>query len=90
MTTSDSPGMTSSKRSERIIEVQGIPTHLFEAGQTSAPALLYLHGTHLGNLWLEYHDLLARDFHIFASDIPGFGLSERPDEAVRSLPTTFP
>lgn len=79
MTTSDTPGITSSTYSERTVEVQGIPTHLFEAGPVNAPALLYLHGTHLGNLWLEYHDRLARDFHVFAPDIPGFGLSERPD-----------
>ena len=79
MTTSNTSGTTTGARGERTIEVQGIPTHLFEAGSASAPALLYLHGTHLGNLWLEYHDLLARAFHIFAPDIPGFGLTERPD-----------
>ncbi|HEU5383435.1 MAG TPA: alpha/beta hydrolase [Ktedonobacteraceae bacterium] len=79
MTTSDTPGMTSSRNIERTIEVQGIATHLFEAGPTTAPALLYLHGTSLGNLWLEYHNLLAHDFHVFAPDIPGFGLTERPD-----------
>lgn len=79
MTTTDSPSITSSRYHERTIEVQGIPTHLFEAGPDSAPALLYLHATHLGNLWLEYHNLLACDFHIFAPDTPGFGLTERPD-----------
>jgi pimeloyl-ACP methyl ester carboxylesterase len=75
MTLADLPG----ERAERTIEVQGIPTHLFEAGSASAPPLLYLHGTHLGNLWLDYHRALARHFHLFAPDIPGFGLSERPD-----------
>jgi len=79
MTTSDTPGTTASARRERIVEVQGISTHLFEAGPATAPALFYLHGTHLGNLWLEYHNLLARDFHVFAPDIPGFGLTERPE-----------
>ncbi|GER85768.1 hydrolase [Thermogemmatispora aurantia] len=66
-------------RIERTIEVQGIATHLFEAGPPTAPPLLYLHGTHLGNLWLDHHRLLAQQFHLFAPDIPGFGLSERPD-----------
>lgn len=75
MTTSD----TSSRKIERTVEVQGIATHLFEAGPATAPALLYLHGTSLGNLWLDYHNLLARDFHVFAPDTPGFGLTERPD-----------
>src|SRR5260370_16915381 len=79
MTTSDTSGATASTRRERTVEVQGIATHLFEAGPITAPALLYLHGTSLGNLWLEYHDLLARDFHVFAPDIPGFGLTERPE-----------
>jgi pimeloyl-ACP methyl ester carboxylesterase len=64
---------------ERTIEVQGIQTHLFEAGAPAAPPLLYLHGTHLGNLWLDYHRALARHFHVFAPDIPGFGLTERPE-----------
>ncbi len=79
MTTSDTPGTTASARGERTVVVQGISTHLFEAGPVTAPALLYLHGTYLGNLWLAYHDLLARDFHVFAPDIPGFGLTERPE-----------
>ena len=31
-----------------------------------------------GNLWLNYHQSLAQHFHLFAPDIPGFGLTERP------------
>lgn len=64
---------------ERTVNVRGIETHLFESGPSSAPPLLYLHGTSLGNLWLEYHQRLAERFHLFAPDIPGFGLTERPD-----------
>src|SRR5262245_8494567 len=64
---------------ERTVSVQGIATHLFEAGAPEAPPLLYLHGAMLGNLWLEYHRALARHFHLFAPDIPGFGLTPRPD-----------
>jgi pimeloyl-ACP methyl ester carboxylesterase len=30
------------------------------------------------NTWLDYHKALAQNFHIFAPDIPGFGLTERP------------
>ncbi|HLZ63449.1 MAG TPA: alpha/beta hydrolase [Ktedonosporobacter sp.] len=69
----------SEERIERTIDVQGIPTHLFEAGPATAPPLLYLHGTYLGNLWLDYHKALAKHFHVFAPDTPGFGLTERPD-----------
>ena len=79
MTTPEAPHITSGERIERTIEVQGIPTHLFEAGQTTAPPLLYLHGTYLGNLWLDYHKALSQHFHIFAPDTPGFGLTARPD-----------
>jgi len=67
------------EKTERTVTVQGISTHLFEAGAPAAPALLYLHGTGLGNLWLDYHNALSQDFHVFALDTPGFGLTERPD-----------
>lgn len=74
-----SPAVPSAERPERVVDVHGIATHLFEAGPPDAPPLLYLHGTSLGNLWLDYHNALARDFHIFAPDTPGFGLTARPD-----------
>ncbi len=64
---------------ERTITVQGVATHVFEAGPPTAPPLLYLHGTNLGNLWLEYHSTLSQNFHVFAPDPPGFGFTERPD-----------
>ncbi len=69
----------SREKSERTLNVRGIETHLFEAGSPGAPPLLYLHGTFLGNLWLDYHQRLARHFHLFAPDTPGFGLTQRPD-----------
>src|ERR1700681_3879164 len=80
MTTDEaSSKATALERPERTISVRGITTHLFEAGASSAPPLLYLHGTSLGNLWLDFHLALTQHFHVFAPDIPGFGLSERPD-----------
>jgi pimeloyl-ACP methyl ester carboxylesterase len=71
--------VTTNEKVERTIDVRGIQTHMFEAGSPSAASLLYLHGTFLGNLWLEYHKALAQNFHVFAPDIPGFGLTVRPD-----------
>lgn len=68
-----------SDRIERTLDVRGIATHLFEAGAPDAPPMVYLHGTLLGNLWIEYHRELARHFHLYAPDIPGFGLTARPD-----------
>src|SRR5579883_3601940 len=79
MTTPEAPHVTSGERIERTIDVQGIATHLFEAGSPAAPPLLYLHGTSLSNLWLDYHRAMAQRFHVFAPDMPGFGLTPRPD-----------
>jgi pimeloyl-ACP methyl ester carboxylesterase len=73
------PNVTSGERIERTIIVQDIETHLFEAGPTSAQPVLFLHGAHSGNLWLDYHRALAQQFHVFAPDLPGFGLTPRPD-----------
>ena len=70
---------TSLARPERTLDVRGIPTHMFEAGASSSPPLLYLHGTFLGNLWLDFHLALTQQFHVFAPDTPGFGLTARPD-----------
>lgn len=64
---------------ERTVDVRGIATHLFEAGADDAQPLLYLHGPFLGNLWLDAHQRLAARFHLYVPDLPGFGLSERPD-----------
>src|SRR5258708_13231119 len=79
MTASETSLASTHERSERTVEVQGIQTHLFEAGSPTASPLLYLHGTNLGNLWLDYHNALAQHFHIFAPDKPGFGLTPLPD-----------
>ncbi|HEY7350945.1 MAG TPA: alpha/beta hydrolase [Ktedonobacterales bacterium] len=79
MTSPTSDTAVSRERIERTITVRGIETHLFEGGSPTAPPLLYLHGTSLGNLWLEYHQRLAQRFHLIAPDIPGFGLTPRPD-----------
>ena len=80
MTTDEaSAAATSLERPERTVSVRGLSTHLFEAGDPSAPPVLYLHGTFLGNLWLEFHQTLTQNFHMYVPDTPGFGLSERPD-----------
>lgn len=80
MTIPETPhAQTESNKIERTVSVQGIETHLFEAGNPTAPPLLYLHGTYLGNLWLDFHTSLSQRFHIFAPDTPGFGLTLRPD-----------
>ncbi len=37
--------VTPIEKNERTVNVQGIATHIFEAGSPVAPPLLYLHGT---------------------------------------------
>ena len=69
----------SGEKIEHTVDVRGIATHMLEAGSPAAPPLLYLHGISLGNLWLDYHRALAQNFHVFAPDTPGFGLTLRPD-----------
>jgi pimeloyl-ACP methyl ester carboxylesterase len=82
-TTPASAGMSSSVTAgapvERTVTVQSIETHLFEAGDPAAPPMVYLHGTFLGNLWLKAYERLARRFHVLVPDMPGFGLTARPD-----------
>lgn len=79
MTSDETSSVTSPvEKVERTIDICGIHTHLFEAGSPATAGLLYLHGTFLGNLWLEYHSTLAQNFRIYAPDIPGFGLTGRP------------
>jgi len=66
------------EKTERTLVIQGIRTHIIEAGPPTATPLLYLHGAFMGNQWLDVHTLLARRFRLIAPDIPGFGLTERP------------
>jgi pimeloyl-ACP methyl ester carboxylesterase len=80
MTSDEAPSVaTPVEKVERTVNVRGIQTHMFEAGSPVAAPLLYLHDTFLGNLWLGYHNALAQNFHVIAPDIPGFGLTERPN-----------
>ncbi len=80
MTSDEAPRLaTPVEKVDRTIDVRGIATHMFEAGDPAASPLLYIHGHNLGNLWLEFHRTLSQDFHVFAPDTPGFGLTERPN-----------
>jgi pimeloyl-ACP methyl ester carboxylesterase len=49
--------------------------HLYESGDPSAPAILFLHGSPLsGRMWQPQLDTLS-EFHCLAPDLPGHGLS---------------
>lgn len=60
--------------------------HYLEAG--SGPALVLVHGlgSNATQDWSRLLGPLARRFHVYAPDLPGFGESERPAAADYSIP----
>jgi len=50
-----------------------------EMGDPSKPALLLIHGFGASSYHFRYNiPTLARDYHVFAFDLLGFGLSSKP------------
>lgn len=69
----------------RSIAVDGLNIAYREAGKSSSPKLVLLHGFPASSH--QYRNLipaLAARFHVIAPDYPGFGNSDRPD------PSTWP
>ena len=64
----------------RKAEVDGLKVFYREAGRAGAPALLLLHGfPTAGHMFRGLTPLLARQFHVIAPDLPGFGQTDMPD-----------
>jgi pimeloyl-ACP methyl ester carboxylesterase len=59
---------------EEYLSFPGGRVHLLRGG-TGAP-LLFLHAAGGAGQWLEFHQLLARQFEVLAPDHPGFGGSD--------------
>jgi len=59
---------------EEYLDLRGERVHLFHGG-AGAP-VLFLHAAGGAGHWLEFHELLARRFEVFAPDHPGFGGSD--------------
>jgi len=62
------------------IEETDIDLFYYETNHEKKPALLMIHG--LGDeadTWRYVFDALARDYHLIAPDLPGFGRSDKPD-----------
>jgi pimeloyl-ACP methyl ester carboxylesterase len=60
-------------------EVDGFNVFYREAGNTTAPKLLLLHGfPSASHMFRDLIPLLADRFHVVAPDLPGFGLSDMP------------
>jgi len=67
---------------ERFIEVDGQRARYFEEG--SGPATLLLHGASLGSsadVWAgNLHELASHGLRVIAPDLPGFGMSDNPED----------
>jgi len=66
----------------KTAEISGIKLFYREAGETSNPAVVLLHGFPTSSH--QFHELiplLADRFHVLAPDYPGMGFSEAPDPA---------
>jgi pimeloyl-ACP methyl ester carboxylesterase len=53
----------------------------------SGPSLVFIHGVGAGSssfMWRKNFDALARDFRVYAFDLLGFGLSDKPGTAAYS------
>lgn len=66
-----------------FVSIRGVRTHYLEVGE--GPRLVLIHGGGSGaDAWGNWRDCLegyARNFHVFAVDMPGFGESDRPNPA---------
>src|SRR5215831_12171209 len=63
----------------KTAEVAGLKVFYREAGDSSMPTLLLLHGFPTSSF--QFHDLMPRladRFHVIAPDYPGMGFSEVP------------
>lgn len=62
------------------LDVDGVRTRYFEAGDPSSPTLLLLHGTagSLENFCANY-ETLAAQYHILGIDMLGCGYTDKPD-----------
>jgi pimeloyl-ACP methyl ester carboxylesterase len=64
----------------RFIEVDGVGVHYQEAGDSTAPAMILIHGFATSNLvWSKVLlDFAAGGFRVVAPDLLGYGYSDKP------------
>ena len=76
------------REASRFVRAAGIDWHVQEIGADSdRPVLLLLHGTGAAtHSWRGLIPPLAPHFRIIAIDLPGHGFTQRPPQALLSLP----
>ena len=66
----------------RSMEIQGINVAYREAGDTSRPNIVLLHGFPTSShMFRELIPILAAQYHVIAPDYPGFGASAMPEQS---------
>ena len=76
------------RESSRFVDAGGLRWHVQVMGDSSAPAVLLLHGTGAAtHSWRGLAPLLAENFHVIAPDLPGHGFSSAPPDDDHSLPS---
>src|SRR5262245_31233038 len=66
----------------RTQDVDGLNIFYREAGDSSAPAVLLLHGFPTSShMFRDLIPMLATHFRVIAPDLPGFGFSDAPDRS---------
>ena len=64
------------------VRVDGVNVFYREAGDPAAPKVLLLHGFPTSSfMYRELIPMLADRYHVIAPDMPGFGLTEVPEDA---------
>src|SRR3712207_9324005 len=70
----------------RWTQVHGLKWHArvsLEPVPQDCPAVVLVHGLGVSNRYmLPIAEHLARDFRVYAPDLPGFGLSDKPDHVL--------
>lgn len=66
--------------SDKYINVDGINTRYWEAGDADRPHLLLIHGIGASvEYWYANIQELSQHYHVVALDLPGFGKSDKPN-----------
>ena len=64
---------------ENWVNIDGLKIRYLESGKDHDDHILFIHG--LGSsadVWLNIPDTMSSDFHVISIDLPGFGVSDKP------------